>query len=159
MNEFHKVELQEIFSRLQTIDNIRIQLAGFIGGASLTALGIAFTTRTVSLVFLAALSVVIYMGVDAAQRRNVAVLCFRGFQLQKMYAREDVRSSLFLYNPGIASRVLDIIKLTNPADQQRQLSLIPLRCLSPSGFWLPLFVIVLEVGIAFLLLLQGWPFA
>jgi hypothetical protein len=159
MNEFHKVELEEIFSRLQAIDSIRIQLVGFVGGANLTALGFAFTTRNVSLIFIAALSVAIYIGVDAAQRRNVAALCFRGFQLQELYARDDVYSSLFLYNPEIASRALDILKRTNPSDQIRQLSLVPLKYLNPSGFWLPLFVIVLEVGIAILLWLQGWRFA
>jgi hypothetical protein len=159
MNEFHKVELEEIFSRIQAIDNIRVQLAGFVGGGNLTALGFAFTTRSVSLIFIAALSAALYIVVDAAQRRNLAVLCFRGFQLQKIYARDDIYSSLFLYNPEIASRVLDILKQTNTSDQIRQLSLVPLKYLNFTGFWLPLFVIVLEVSIAILLLLQGWRFA
>ena len=159
MNEFHKVELEEIFSRLQAIDNIRVQFAGFVGGGNLTALGLAFATRNVSLISIAALSAVLYMVVDAAQRRNLAVLCFRGFQLQEIYARDDIHSSLFLYNPEIASRAWDMLERTNPSDQIRQLSLVPLKTLNPTGFWLPLFVIVLEVGTAILLWLQGWSFA
>jgi len=159
MNEFHRIELEEIFSRMQAIDSLRVQLVGFVGGGNLTALGFAFTTRNVSLILIAALSAVLYMVVDAAQRRNLAVLCFRGFQLQELYARDDIHSSLYLYNPEIASRVLDILKGTSPSDQIRELSLVPLKYLNPTGFWIPLFVIVLEVGIAVLLWLQGWRFA
>lgn len=159
MNEFHKVELEEIFSRIQAIDNLRVQLAGFLGGGNLTALGFAFTTRSVSLIFIAALSATLYIVVDAAQRRNLAALCFRGFQLQEIYARDDVYTSLFLYNPEIASRVLAILKRTKPSDQLGQLSLIPLKYLNFTGFWFPLIVIVLEISTAILLLLQGWPFA
>jgi len=159
MNEFHKIELEEIFSRIRAIDSLRAQLAGFAGGGNLTALGLAFTTKSVSLVFIAALSAALYMAVDAAQRRNLAVLCFRGFQLQDLYARDDIYSSLYLYNPEIAAKVLDILKRTSPSDQQRQLWLIPLKSLNFTGFWFPLFVIVLEISIAILLLLQGWRFA
>jgi hypothetical protein len=159
MNDFHKIELKEIFARFQAIDNVRVQFAGFIGGLNLTALGFAFAYKNVSLLFIAALSAALYIVVDGAQRRNMAALCLRGFQLQEIYAKGEIYTSLYFFEPGIASQVLPLLKETEPSKLTRQLSLVPLKYLNFTGVWLPLLVIVLEITISVFLMQQGWHFA
>ena len=45
MNEHYKLELAEVFARINSHEDARVQLGTFVGTANLTPLGIALSTR------------------------------------------------------------------------------------------------------------------
>jgi hypothetical protein len=159
MDEYHKVELNEIFSRTRSLESLRSQFGTFFGTVNLTALGLAFSVQKAGIVFLAAAIFAVQIIIDVFVRRNLVVLYYRGLQLERKYSAEVEESLLHIYvdstlsEANLSHQLLEISNLKEPS--QRLAKLRDLRFTS-GGFWLLMVGVVVEVVIGVVLLFQGW---
>jgi hypothetical protein len=159
MEEYHKLEIQEIFSRTKSLETLRAQFGTFFGTANLTALGFAFTTQKVGILFLAAAIFVVQILMDTFVRRNLVVLYYRGIQLEKKYASEAGESLLHVYTAAtlheinLPHQLLEISTLRDPRER-----VMRLRKLRPTigGLWLVVLAGFVEIVMGIILFYQGW---
>lgn len=145
LNDYYKLEMGEVFSRIDSLENFRVQLGTFFGTANLTALGIALSTQKAGITFIAAIILVILVLIDMRGRRNLAAYYYRGLQLQKKYAPNDGETFLHLLPGGLPAKVREVFELPDAKSRRIALRKVPMSSPSFLGFWIPLVAIAFEV--------------
>jgi hypothetical protein len=159
INEYHKMEIQEIFLRTGTLENIRTQMATFCLTANITVLGFAFSTQKAVLVFAATIILLLWALADFAGRRNIGALYYRGLQLEKLYAPDKDSALLHIYVASTSTRrrwvkqLSDIIKIKNSDAKIKALRAFRF---SFTGFVLPIIGVILEILLGLFLLTLRW---
>ena len=145
---YHKIELEEIFTRTRTLVSLRIQIFSFIGTAHLTMLGIAFSIQKLILIFSAASLMILLIKIDMMLMPIVDVIVARGLQIEEIYSNDEVAlcsaiMSAALRNKREEYRLISKIREARTLDEIMQL--INSRPSNQIGVWLPLIVMILEV--------------
>ena len=128
IDEYHKMEIQEIFTSIRTANTLRIQVYSFFGTANLTILGVALSAKHAGLILLAASIIGVLLLVDRQLRRYSYVFLSRGVQLEELYAPDKV--SAFIHKYVAESSYAK----ANPTQR----------------YWLALFVLMIEIVMAIL---------
>jgi len=156
IDEYHKMEFREVFERIGSLQDLRVQLGTFFGTANLTALGVALAVQKAGVFFVSAAILVLFTIMDRRARKFLAAYYYRGLQLQKRYAPDDRETSLRIHPGGIASEVREISELQD--SEVRLAALNRVSAFALIGFWIPLSVITLEVIAGLVLwLVFNWP--
>lgn len=158
LDDYQKIEINQVFERVQLLENKRMQIGSFFGMANLTALGVSFSAQKAGLLFFAATILIIYIVIDMRIRTSLGVSFYRGLQLQKKYLPDD-EEAIWLILPGrLFSKVREISELENYQDRLSELTKLHISTPSSNGFWIPLAIIVLEVIAGFFLwIVTSWP--
>jgi hypothetical protein len=159
INEYHKQEIAEIFSRTREHRSQRTQIYSFLGTAHLVVLGIAFNNKEVGLIILGTSLLLALIIIDYTLKRTLSALEFRGIQLERMYAPDPDMAlmHLLIATSYSSSKQLDKygeINEINDYKKQRATLRNPTVGLTSSLF-LP-FLVIVEVWIAVSLWNTGW---
>jgi hypothetical protein len=161
IDEYHLLEIQEIFERIRAYSSLRVTVATFFGTINLSIMGFAFNLHNATLFFFAAASLFLWFVADTYARRELLPFYYRGLQLEKKYAPEGEEALLHTYIEAVKSRrdlkiwLGDIAKLENHADRVNQLRSIKFNF---GGMWWALiliFFVELGLGVA-LYFFGGW---
>lgn len=158
MTEYHRLEIEEIFTGIREVTNMRAQMFSFLGIADLTALGFAFGTRYSILFLVAAVILLIAVIADTFLRRREGVLYFRGLQLERKYSSQEP-SLLSTYIAVAAGErfLASLAAVTNLKDQRARVQALKRTRSSIFGFWLPIAIAFIESITGILFWLQmGW---
>jgi hypothetical protein len=161
INEYHKLEIEEIFARTRELINIRIQAATFLGTVNLALLSIAFNEQKTGLIFAAASALILLIIVDRMTiRRSINTLIFRGMQLENKYAPDAEEALLHLYAAVTTSHrknYAQMVAALKLQEQEKRISTLrTYRWSSLPGLWLPLGISLIEMTIALILNFSGW---
>ncbi|MEI7557279.1 hypothetical protein, partial [Candidatus Chlorohelix sp.] len=140
INEYHSLEIAEIYERTRSLENLRIQLGTFAGTINIGIISFAVSNQRSGFIFIATLALFLFIAVDLIERTSRKTLYERGLQLEKRYAPDS--SEAILHRRYITSKM-------------SQKSII--RRLSIAGFWLPVFVIIAEIALGCFFIYLGWP--
>jgi len=88
IDEYHKLELNEIFERTRLMISIRMQASAFLGTANFSVVGLAFSTQRAGLFFIAVGIGAIYLAIDSIAGEYSKPLYARGVQLEDKYASD-----------------------------------------------------------------------
>ena len=128
IDDYHKMEIQEIFTSIRTVNTLRIQIYSFFGTANVTILGLAVRDKNTGLILLAASLLVVLVLVDRQLRIYFSGLISRGRQLEALYAPD--KESAFMHKYATQS------SYSKDSMIQR--------------YWLALFVLIVEIAMAIL---------
>jgi hypothetical protein len=158
INEYHKLEIQEIFVRTRTSENIRIQVGIIFLTANVTLLGFAFSTQKVGLVFAAVIILFLWAIADFAGKRSIGVLYYRGLQLEKIYASEqDALLHIYIASTSSMKKLVEqLSSITEIKNQKDRIKALRSFCFSFSDYLLPIICITLELLAGVYLLNSGW---
>jgi hypothetical protein len=161
INEYHKLEIEEIFSRTRQLMNVRIQAATFVGTVNLAILSIALSEQKAGLIFAAASVLVLLIIIDRMIiRRSINTLFFRGMQLEDKYAPDAEEALLHIYaavTTSHRSSYAQMVKALKLQDQEKRISTLrTYRWSSLPGLWIPLGISLIEISIGITLILLGW---
>lgn len=159
MNEYYKLELSQVVERINSLENIRLQLGIFFGTANLTVLGTAMYSHKAGVLFVAAAIMLVFLFLDRRFRALHVAYFYRGLQLQKRFATYDEDTFLKTLPGEIATEARRIAKMENLQDRKTKLSTFstPFRSIF---FRLSSLVIIGEVVVGILLwLVFNWDLA
>jgi hypothetical protein len=159
INEYHKLEIEEIFLRTRTSENVRTQVAILCITANITVMGFAFSNQKAGLVFAAASILLLWALADAPARRNIGVLYYRGLQLEKRYAPDKENAFLHIYVAATASKrgwVEQLSAIENIQNHKERIRALRLFRFSVLGILAPIIIMLLEVALGFILFFSGW---
>ena len=157
ISPYHKIEIEEIFTRTRTLVALRIQIFSFIGTAHLTILGFAFTIQKATLIFTAASLMILLIAIDFLIKPVIDVVVARGLQIEKIYSNDEVALSSAVMLAALRNKRKEYILLSKIREVRTLDEIVKLIQSRPSnkiGVWLPLVLILLE-GLAGLTL---WKF-
>ena len=161
LDEYHKIEIMEIFERTRTTQNLRVQIFTFLGTANLTILGLAFNTQKVGFIFLATGTLLLLIVTDYAIRLMLSLLYCRGIQLEKQYSPDSDISLIHGYvavssQRNLFERLSKIAQFVNQEERIRALRAFRFSVIDPTfGLWLPGILILFEILLGSVL----WLFA
>jgi len=159
IDEYHKMEIEEIFSRTREHRSQRSQIYSFLGTAHLVLLGLAFNNQKISLLVLATSLIVALIVVDYSLKRTLATLELRGMQLESLYAPDPDMALIHLSvaTSYISSKQYERLKAINDIKELdgRVSALRRARPGLSGSIFLPLLVI-LQIGMAISLWNSGW---
>lgn len=159
ISEYYKLELQEVFSRLNAIETFRAQLFTLVGTANLSGFGIAFSQQKAGIVILASLTMLFIIAVDGRLRKRLAAYYYRALQLQRRFAPDDDEIILQIHPDKMLSRIRQILELRTADQRQRALAKVHVLSLSVFGFWIPAAIMVIEASAAWVLIkVFSWSF-
>jgi len=159
IDDYHKLEIEEIFIRTREHTNQRSQIFSFLGTAHLIALGIALTNQKISILILAISLPIALIIIDHGLKRSLASVELRGLQLEDLYAPDPETALQHLsisvgpINPKKILELKSINSLKEP--QEKILALRRVRLGMTGSIGLPLLVI-LEIGMTLSFWLSGW---
>src|SRR5512147_614347 len=96
IDDYHKLEIEEIFTRTRDHLSRRAQIYSFLATAHLVTLGLALTNQKVSLLILAISLPIILAIIDYGLKRSLASVELRGLQLEELYAPDPELALLHL---------------------------------------------------------------
>lgn len=97
MSEYEKFEIEEVFDRTKSIDNLRIQIYSFFGTVNITALGLALTRQQAGVFLIAASMIALLALVDRVMRRHQGYFYARGLELEEKFSSEKESALLHSY--------------------------------------------------------------
>ena len=154
IDNYHKVELEEIFEKTRTLLSLRIQIFSVIGTAHLTIIGIAFTTQKGILIFLAAGLMGLLIQIDSMIKPILDVVCARGLQIEKIYSNDNDALCVSIILATFRNRRKSYVlasKIREANTQDELIQLIRPRSSNTIGVWFPILVAFLDcVGGIFL---------
>jgi len=157
--EYHKLEIEEIFTGIREFTNLRAQILFFLGTANLTALGFAFGTQKSGLLLVAAGISLIAVTADSYVRRHQNAFFYRGLQLEKKYCPQQEHALLSTYVAVAAGEktLANLRTVANLKDQKACIQALRHARSSVFGFWLPITIALVESVTGILLWLRlGW---
>jgi hypothetical protein len=134
IEEYHKLELAEIYERTCALENLRFQLGTFIGTVNITVVAAAFTTQKVSLIFIAIALPLLNVLHDLRLRSILRSLYNRGLTLETKYVSDAQNAILHTYSPAKWSSFYSSI----------------------GGFWMPVIVAIAELIVGLALWYSKW---
>jgi len=156
-DDYHKLEMSQVFERFNAIEDKRIQLGIFFGTANLTIIGIALSVQKVGILLIGVSILIIFMLMDMRVRENIAINYYRGLQLQKKYAPKDSETFWKIFQGRLFSKIREISEKEDLQSRLEALNRINWSTPSFIGFWMILIVIILEIIVSYLLLCEfGW---
>jgi uncharacterized membrane protein SpoIIM required for sporulation len=158
LDKFHEIELEQVFTAMVSLQNLRVQLGTFFGTVTLTILGIAFSAQKAGLLFLAAAVFWLFIVLDGIQRATLAAYYCRGLQLEDRFAphETDTFLSLMLRGP-MSSKIREIADLSKDQVRSKMAYRSPRPVLSVFRFLLALGVSLIEIATGLLLWwVFGW---
>ena len=163
ITEYHKIEINEIFTRTRALMSARVQLFSVMGTAHLTIIGIAFTVQKAILIYIAAVMMLFLMKIDSVIESIIEALIARGLQLEMLYSddEEPLWASIVssVSQKKIEPRIL-ALKLSGASTQVEIIQRIKSRATKKIGIWLPISAFIFEcIGGLFLWklnILQFW---
>lgn len=159
IDDYHRLEIEEIFTRTREHRNQRAQIYSFFGTAHLVVLGLAFNTQKISLMILAISLPMVLIIIDYGLKRALASVELRGLQLEELYAPDPEIAILHLsiaVSPVSAKRILKLKAINSIKDSEERISeLRKMRPGFPSSIAIPLLVIF-EIGMAVSFWFSGW---
>jgi len=138
IEEYHKLEINEIFERTRNLINARLQAGTFLGTANLTVLSFAFSTQRAGLFFIAAGVMAIFLAVEFIASEYGKGFYARGVQLEEKYASDAADAILHRRLSSHISRKGYYHRATM------------------SGVWLFVVITLVELASGILLWLAGW---
>jgi hypothetical protein len=94
IEDYHKLEIVEIFERTRVMIGVRIQAMSFLGTANISIVALALTTDRAGLFFIAAAIGVMYLAIDSISGEYTKPLYGRGVQLEEKYASDAAEAIL-----------------------------------------------------------------
>lgn len=160
IDEYHKLEIEEILIRTRASTNQRSQVASLLVTANLAILGFALSTQKAGLVFIAAAFLALWLPADVGARRYLDVLYFRGLQLEKKYAPDSESALLYTLIASTSSereRTERLGAIANLDSQRERIKALRSFHFSAFGILLPAAALLFEVGLGIILWALGWP--
>ncbi|NMC85404.1 MAG: hypothetical protein GYA58_08985 [Anaerolineaceae bacterium] len=157
LQDYYKIEYQQVVSRIYAFETIRLQSGIFFGTANITALGFAFARKESGIFFIAALILSIYLFYEVRARKASQILYFRGLQLQRFLSNNDQEAFLEISRSAQAEEAKKILSFDDI--KIRKKLLINSKTYRTGIFFIiPILVISLEViaGILYLTI-ACWP--
>lgn len=144
--EYHKLEIEEIFTATRAFTNLRTQILTFSGTANLTAMGLAFGTQKAGLLLLAAGIPALVVIADSFIRRHQGALYCRGLQLEKKYSPEGEPALLNTYIAVAAGRraLANLQAVAILTDQEARVEALRHARSSIFGFWVQIAIGLVE---------------
>lgn len=158
IDRFSEIEIQKVFDALLSTQNLRVQIGTFFGSASLTTLGIAFSVQKSGLVIIAALFFWISILMDFITRGTLLSYYYRALVLQKKFSPDKSESFLGIFlSPKTEENIHQIIAIPEQNKRLRALRRLPFHSPGTNGFWIPLTVSFIEIGLGIILWrIFGW---
>jgi len=158
IDKFHEIEIQKIFDALLSLQNLRVQTGTFFGTANLTALGIAFSTQKAGIVFFAAILFWVFIVQDIITRGTLLRYYYRSFVLQERFASGEDNTFLGVFlSLKTEEKIRRIHKMSQVKERLNALKRLPVRDLGTNGFWVPLIMSLVEIGLGICLwLIFNW---
>lgn len=136
MDEYEKIEIEQIYDGIKSIENLSVQIYSFFGTANVTILGVALSLQVSGLILVAALMIGLLGLIHRQTKNHAKVYYLRGTQLENKYAKEPDGALLHLY-----------INKVNYFGQSRV-----------RQYWIPLTIFAVEVLMAFIAAyILKWP--
>jgi len=161
IDEYHLLEIKEIFERIRSYSSLRVTIATFFGTINLTTLGLAFNLKNAVLFIIAAATIILWIISDTYAKRELRPFYYRGLQLEKKYAPEGEEALLHTYIDVVKSRrdlkdwLSGIAELDTQTERVKKLRAIELCFGGTWLVWILICVVELGLGIA-LCLIGGW---
>jgi hypothetical protein len=108
INEYYKIEFSQVFERIKSLEESRVQLGTLFATTNLTVLGLAFNLQRASLILVAALLLIIPLYVDGHARRALAIYYYRNLQLQIRFAPDDPEAYMRILPTSLAMQVRQV---------------------------------------------------
>jgi len=155
-HKFHEIELEKVFDALLSLQNFRVQLGTFFGTVNLAGLSVALTTNKASVIFLAGTLIWMFIFLDYIVMRTLIGYCYRGLQLQALFAPDDqdtyFNMFLLFLQKKREKHLKEISKISDRESRNDALRQMPLKYPTIAGFWIPLFISLVEVFLGFILI-------
>ena len=133
INNYHQMEIQEIFAGIRLANSLTVQIYSFFGTANLTVLGFALGINSAGLILIAASMLGVLILANRRVRKYREFLLVRGLELEKMYAPDVEHAYFHLFDSRQSSKS----RIKN--------------------YSLPVFIFSIEIAMAILSwLLLGW---
>lgn len=112
-SEYYKQELDQVVSRFDTLEILRIQLGTFFGTANLTALGLALSSQKAGIILIAISILVIFVIFDLRLRRLCLTYLCRGIQLQHRFVPDDNETFIHILPGSLGEEAKVLLKIPN----------------------------------------------
>lgn len=160
INDYKKLEIQEIFIRTREYMSVRLQIFSIIGSAHFITLGFAFAYQKIGILFIAIVLLIALIVIDKNLKGVKAALELRGLQLEDQFADEPETSLLHVVVAVSAGNRnwIDRLKAINSIKDPRE------RIMALRGGMLgysmtlmvPLILCLIETGIGIGVWISGW---
>ena len=159
IDDYHKMEIEQIFIRLREHGNRRTQIYSFLGTAHLLTLGLALTNQRVSILILAIIFPIALMMIDRILKRSRVAAELRGLELESLYAPDPEFAFLHILigaSRSSSKYIGDLIAINQIKDPGRRIT--ELRRIRPGRlpFIALLLIIIVEIILAISFWSSGW---
>lgn len=160
INEYKKLEIQEIFIRTREYMNVRLQIFSMIGSAHLITLGFAFAYQKIGILIIAIGLLIALIIIDKNLKSVRAALELRGLQLEDQFADEPESSLLHIViavSAGNKNWIERLKAINSIKDPQQRIQALRGRLLGYSiTLLVPLILCLIEIGLGIGVWLSGW---
>ncbi len=146
--EYYKIEFSQVFERIKSLEEFRVQLGTSFATINITVLALAFNLQRTSLFWVAALLLIIPLYIDRHARQALAIYYYRNLQLQKRFAPDDPEAYMRILPTSLAMQVRQVAEADTL--DKRVAGLVGLHGWRKGSFSVivPVIVMVLEVFLA-----------
>lgn len=159
IDDYHKLEIEEIFTSMREQGNRRTQIFSFLGTAHLVTLGLAFNNQRVSILILAIIFPIALIIIDRSLKRSRVAAELRGLELESMYAPDSEFAFLHILIGASrsSSKHIEELRAINKIKEPDR-RIILLRRIRPglTPYIAVLLLIIIEIGVAISLYFSGW---
>ena len=160
IDDYHKLEIQEIFTRLREHGNRRTQIYSFMITAHLITLGLAFTNQKVSIMILALIFPIAFIIIDGNLRKSRTAAELRGLELESLYAPDPEFAFLHLLigaSPPSSKHINELRNINKIREPESLIfALRKFQSGSISSYIALLIILATEIGLAISLTVSGW---
>lgn len=156
--DYHKFELEEIHRNIQSFRTQRIQIGIFLATANLTLIGIGLQVEKVVILLISTSLVLLFLLFDVYSRKRFIPFNIRALYLESKYAVDPDKAFWRLFLKSTTEYESIIVLFKDLKDGKDIKSYKFKWSTSLIGFWLPLFVIAIELTLSlYLLVFLGTP--
>ena len=153
IDRFHEIELEKTLDSIASLQNLRAQIASFLGTVNLSILGIGFSSQQAGLLVIAGLVLFLFIYEDIIARSFLIMYYFKYLQLKEKYAPADEVSDIF-FSETMWKKLYKILEIKNRREQTDALRHLSRNHWTLTGFGIPLVGGIFEILLGFSL----WQF-
>lgn len=150
IDQYHELEIKEIFTRTNNLSTTRLRLFSFFGSLDLTVIGFAIKSENESglLLILGACCLILLLVLDSFIKKLMYALYARGLILEQKYCPEKFKGTVYALTKAalMKSEFNQLNGLLGKSPQEEDIIQLLKNCFSSRfGILLPLIVMIIQV--------------
>ncbi|MBI5929432.1 MAG: hypothetical protein HY862_08995 [Chloroflexi bacterium] len=144
IDRFHEIELEKTLDSIASLQNLRVQIASFLGTVNLSILGVSFSSQQAGLLVIAGLVLFLFIYEDIIARSFIIMYYFKYLQIKGKYAPKDDLTDIF-FSDTMWKKLYAILEIKTRREQTDALRHLSRNHWTLTGFGIPLLGGIFEI--------------